>query len=51
MGFTQEFGLHRFVRRALVLDSLLVGSEDADEALGRLAIGGRVLPDRQVVLQ
>lgn len=51
MGFTQEFGLHRFVRRALVLDSLLVGSEDAEEALGRLAIGGRVLPDRQVVLQ
>jgi hypothetical protein len=50
MGFTQEFGLHRFVRRALVLDSLLVSSEDADEALGRLAIGGRVLPDRQVVL-
>ena len=50
MGFTEEFGLHRYVRRALVLDSLLVGSEDADEMLGRLAIRGRVLPDRQVVL-
>jgi hypothetical protein len=50
MGFTEEFGLHRLVRRALVLDSLLVGCEDADEALGRLAMSGRVLPDRQVVL-
>jgi hypothetical protein len=50
MGFTEEFGLHRFVRRALTLDSLLVGSEDAEEALGRLALAGRVLPDRQVVL-
>ncbi|MGW5241619.1 acyl-CoA dehydrogenase family protein [Monashia sp. NPDC004114] len=50
MGFTEEFGLHRFVRRALMLDSLLVGCEDAEEALGRLALAGRVLPDRQVVL-
>jgi hypothetical protein len=50
MGFTEEFGLHRFVRRALTLDSLLVGSDDAEEALGRLALAGRMLPDRQVVL-
>lgn len=50
MGFTEEFGLHRFVRRVYVLDSVLGGSEEAEELLGRAAINGRVLPDRQVVL-
>lgn len=50
MGFTEEFGLHRFVRRTYVLDSLMGGAEAAEELLGRAAINGRVLPDRQVVL-
>jgi hypothetical protein len=50
MGFTEEFGLHRFVRRAYLLDSLLGGCEVAETVLGSLALEGRVLPDRQVVL-
>lgn len=50
MGFTEEFGLHRFVRRAYVLDSLMGGFEAAEMLLGRTALNGRVLPDRQVVL-
>ncbi|MBS45652.1 MAG: hypothetical protein CMH83_21260 [Nocardioides sp.] len=50
MGFTAEFDLHRYVRRALALDALLSGSEAAEEHLGALALRGRVLPDRQVVL-
>ncbi|WP_148573826.1 acyl-CoA dehydrogenase family protein [Nocardioides caldifontis] len=50
MGFTEEFGLHRSVRRAHLLDGLLGGWEEADVLLGRLATEGRVIPDRQVVL-
>jgi alkylation response protein AidB-like acyl-CoA dehydrogenase len=43
MGFTAEFGLHRYVRRAYVLDSLLGGSEDAEFDLGSTALAtGRV---------
>ena len=50
MGFTDEFGLHPYVRRVLVLDSLLGGGESAEHDLGALALAGRVLPDRKVVL-
>lgn len=50
MGFTDEFGLHPFVRRTLVLDSLLGGGESAENELGALALAGRVLPDREVAL-
>jgi hypothetical protein len=50
MGFTEEFGLHRFVRRAYLLDSLLGGCEAAETLLGGLALDGQVLPDRTVVL-
>jgi hypothetical protein len=39
MGFTWEFGLHRFVRRAYVLDSILGGSEDAEYRVGALRPG------------
>lgn len=43
MGFTAEFGLHRYVRRAYVLDSLLGGSEDAEFELGSAALAtGRI---------
>jgi hypothetical protein len=40
MGFTQEFGLHRYVRRAYLLDSLFCGCESADSELGALALDG-----------
>lgn len=50
MGFTEEFGLHRLVRRAYLLDGLLGGCEDADSRLGWLALGGDIVTDRKVVL-
>ncbi|HEY2298716.1 MAG TPA: acyl-CoA dehydrogenase family protein [Jatrophihabitans sp.] len=43
MGFTAEFGLHRVVRRAYVLDALLGGSEEAEFDLAAQALAtGRV---------
>ena len=50
MGFTAEFGLHRLVRRAYLLDSLLGGSESAEFDLGELAMAGQYVPDRLVAL-
>ena len=49
MGFTEEFGLHRFVRRIHLLDSILGGAESADGALGSWALrsgrtSGRIAP-------
>jgi len=49
MGFTEEFGLHRHVRRAYLLDSLFCGCEDAEFELGALALADGV-PDRLVSL-
>jgi hypothetical protein len=40
IGFTEEFSLHRYVRRAHLLDSLFGGSDDAEFALGALALAG-----------
>lgn len=50
MGFTDEFGLHPFVRRAYVLDALLGGSEDAEHELGSHALATGRTPDRLVHL-
>jgi hypothetical protein len=50
MGFTQEYGLHRYVRRAYLLDSLLGGSESAESELGAWALMRRRTPDRLVML-
>lgn len=44
MGFTEEFGLHRYVRRAYLLDSLLGGSENAEYELGSAALATGRLP-------
>lgn len=50
MGFTEEFGLHRFVRRVQLLDHLFEGWERSDLQLGERAVQGHIIPDRQVVL-
>jgi hypothetical protein len=50
MGFTEEFGLHRYVRRAYVLDSLFGGSEAAEVQLGALAVDTGRTPDRLITL-
>ncbi|HEY3716127.1 MAG TPA: acyl-CoA dehydrogenase family protein [Jatrophihabitantaceae bacterium] len=44
MGFTEEFGLHRLVRRAYVLDALLGSSEDAEDDLAVEALARGVAP-------
>jgi hypothetical protein len=50
MGFTAEFGLHRFVRRAYVIDSLFGGAEAAEADLGAHALASGSTPDRLVSL-
>jgi hypothetical protein len=50
MGFTAEFGLHRLVRRAYVLDALLTGSEDAEEHLAATALATGMWPGVPVAL-
>jgi alkylation response protein AidB-like acyl-CoA dehydrogenase len=50
MGFTEEFGLHRLVRRAYLLDSLFGGCESAEVDLGRLAINSARLPGPALAL-
>jgi hypothetical protein len=46
MGFTAEFGLDRWVRRAYLLDSLLGGGEAAPYRLGLDALTGISMPAR-----
>ena len=46
MGFTEEFGLDRWVRRAYLLDSLLGGGEAAPYRLGSDALTGVWTPAR-----
>jgi hypothetical protein len=41
MGFTAEYGLHRVVRRAHVLDSLLCGAAELELQIGALLAAGR----------
>jgi len=48
MGFTAEFGLHAYVRRAYLLDALLGGSEDAEADLAAYVLTTG-LPPRQLV--
>jgi hypothetical protein len=50
MGFTDEFGLHRYVRRAYLLDSVFGGSEAAEGELGSLALAAGLTPDTLVSL-
>jgi hypothetical protein len=50
MGFTEEFGLHRLVRRAYLLDSLLEGCEAADIELGHIALETGRIPEPELAL-
>jgi hypothetical protein len=50
MGFTWEFGLHAYVRRAYLLDSLFGTSESAAERLGSLHLTGEHPVSRLVAL-
>ncbi|SOD71796.1 acyl-CoA dehydrogenase-like protein [Jatrophihabitans sp. GAS493] len=50
MGFTAEFGLHRLVRRAYLLDSLLGGCEAAEVELGAQALSTGLVPQPLVAL-
>lgn len=50
MGFTEEFGLHRFVRRAYLLDGLLGGSEAAEFELGSHVLATGHTPDRAALV-
>lgn len=50
MGFTEEFGLHRFVRRAYLLDGLLGGSEAAEFELGSHVLATGHTPDRTALV-
>ncbi|HKE73780.1 MAG TPA: acyl-CoA dehydrogenase family protein [Acidimicrobiales bacterium] len=44
IGFTTEHPLHRYVRRALVLDALLGGAHSLTRRLGEDLLAGRSLP-------
>jgi alkylation response protein AidB-like acyl-CoA dehydrogenase len=50
MGFTWEFGLHAYVRRAYLLDSLFGTGESAAERLGSLHLTGEHPVSRLVAL-
>jgi hypothetical protein len=50
MGFTKEFGLHRLVRRAYMLDSLLGGCETCELDLGAAALASGHIPEPVVAL-
>jgi hypothetical protein len=50
MGFTEELGLHRFVRRAYLLDCLLGGSEAAEFELGSHVLATGHTPDRTALV-
>jgi len=50
MGFAWEFGLHAYVRRAYLLDSLFGTSESAAERLGSLHLTGEHPVSRLVAL-
>jgi hypothetical protein len=50
LGFTEEFGLHRFVRRAYALDALLGSSEDAEHDVAAHALGAGLVPAVAIAL-